>query len=290
MKVLVLGGSGMFGNGLVEHLCSEFEVAFTVRSSNPFKNIKATCFEYVDAFDLTSITRSILQFKPQIVINAIGVVKQKKEIQPTTSIYLNSEFPFHLSSLCELANCKLILLSTDCVFSGNKGNYSEEDIPDAIDVYGRSKVLGEHYDRANVLTIRTSTIGFELGNNKGLLEWFLSQSGTISGFAGAIYSGFPMYEFVNILTLLFKQHASLDGLFHISSEPISKFQMLTILKDNLKLKDLNIVPDHIFRCDRSLDSKKFRELTGYVPPSWNKMLETLADQIKNRKGRELGSF
>jgi dTDP-4-dehydrorhamnose reductase len=290
MKILIMGGSGMFGHGLVVFLAKHFEVGYTVRNTKLNSQLSAHCFGYVDGYDLNSIISTINDFKPEVVINAIGVVKQKNEISPTTLIYLNSQLPYHLVKICELANAKLILLSTDCVFSGRKGNYREEDPPDAFDLYGRSKILGEISDEKHVLTIRTSTIGLELNSNKGLLEWFLSQSGTISGFQHAIYSGFPMFEFANVLKNILNHHLSLYGLYHISSDPISKYNLLVQLKEELKLKHLIINEDTNFNCNRSLNSDKFRETTKYIPPSWKKMLEILAIQIKESKGERLGSF
>lgn len=288
MKVLVLGGSGMFGSGLVEHLSPHFDLAYTVRGGSASVLEKVTYFPYTDAYDLSSIMRSISEFKPEVVINAIGVVKQKKEILPSTSIYLNAEFPYHLAQICELSNSKLILLSTDCVFIGSKGNYSENDVPDASDVYGRSKILGEICDRKHVLTIRSSTIGFEINGQKGLLEWFLSQSGIISGYKHAIYTGFPMYEFANVLVKIINHFPMLSGLYHISSDPISKFELLNKLKEKLNYSNIDLMENIEFKCDRSLNSEKFRKLSGYFPPTWDEMLDKLTKQIIDKKGKKIG--
>lgn len=284
MKLLILGANGMFGNGLVGQLSDQFELAYTFRNYRVQENKKTKFYNHVDAFDLSTILRVINDFKPNVVINAIGVVKQKKDISVTTSIYLNSEFPYHLSHICELSNAKLILLSTDCVFNGGKGNYTELDLPDATDIYGRSKVLGEITESLNVLTIRSSTIGFELESNKGLLEWFLSQKGIVHGYKNAIYSGFPVSDFSNALALIIKKFPSLSGLYHISSDPISKFELLYTLKEMLNLDYINLNENIEFKCDRSLNSNKFKSVTGYSPPSWNEMLQKLALQIRERKG------
>lgn len=282
MKILILGGSGMFGNGLVTYLAPNFEVAFTVRSTNPSLDSMTKCYEYIDGYDLSSIIRTIYDFKPHVVINAIGVVKQKKEISISTTIYLNSQLPHELSKICELANSKLIILSTDCVFSGNKGNYFETDVPDAWDYYGRSKILGEIYDQNHVITIRSSTIGLEMKSTKGLLEWFLSQNGEIFGYKNAIYSGFTTNEFANVLKTVFENRNKLSGLYHISSNPISKLELLTRLKEKLNMDNILIKEDKDFNCNRSLNSEKFKSITGYNPPSWDEMLTNLALEIQTR--------
>ena len=229
MKILILGGEGMFGSGLVKNLSSSFELAYTVHLQKKTQNkldSKIKRYENVNAFDMHSMAKVFADFRPDIVINAIGIVKQKVTIDSEVeTIELNALFPFKLQKLCELMSCKLILLSTDCVFKGDSGNYSEESFADANDLYGKTKILGEICDRRNVLTIRTSTIGLELASNKGLIEWFLSQTGTISGYTKAIYSGFVMSEFSKILSLILLNHTNLCGLYHISSNPISKYEL-----------------------------------------------------------------
>ena len=286
MKILILGGEGMFGSGLVKNLSSSFELAYTVHLQKKTQNkldSKIKRYENVNAFDMHSMAKVFADFRPDIVINAIGIVKQKVTIDSEVeTIELNALFPFKLQKLCELMSCKLILLSTDCVFKGDSGNYSEESFADANDLYGKTKILGEICDRRNVLTIRTSTIGLELASNKGLIEWFLSQTGTISGYTKAIYSGFVMSEFSKILSLILLNHTNLCGLYHISSNPISKYELLNTLKNKINMKDINVKIDDTFICDRSLDSSKFRSLTKYVPPSWDAMLDNLAEEILKR--------
>ena len=281
MKILILGGEGMFGSGLVKNLSSSFELAYTVHLQKKTQNkldSKIKRYENVNAFDMHSMAKVFADFRPDIVINAIGIVKQKVTIDSEVeTIELNALFPFKLQK-----SCKLILLSTDCVFKGDSGNYSEESFADANDLYGKTKILGEICDRRNVLTIRTSTIGLELASNKGLIEWFLSQTGTISGYTKAIYSGFVMSEFSKILSLILLNHTNLCGLYHISSNPISKYELLNTLKNKINKKDINVKIDDTFICDRSLDSSKFRSLTKYVPPSWDAMLDNLAEEILKR--------
>ncbi|MCB1179879.1 MAG: SDR family oxidoreductase [Leptospiraceae bacterium] len=287
MKILILGGEGMIGNGLAIGLSGFFEVAITViKPKLPVnKNIKV--YENVNGLDISSIIKVINDFKPDVVINAIGIVKQKyKKGQESEIIKLNSVLPFELQAICELNNSKLILLSTDCVFTGEKGNYSENDLTDALDIYGKTKILGELTNYNNVLTVRISSIGLEINSSKGLIEWFLSQKGEIKGFDKAIYSGFTSKELSKIFKFIFENHNNLNGLYHISSNPISKYELLSKLKILINKKDITIQRDSEFFCDRSLNSEKFKKLTGYIPTSWDVMLKELSEDIlaRNQNG------
>lgn len=274
----------MIGSGLVRNLSKDIEIACTFhKNSYPIKN-SFKLYPNVNALDFFTIEKVFKDFLPDVVINAIGVVKQKLEIKAKYhTINLNAMFPHRLQSLCELVGSRLILLSTDCVFSGEKGDYREDDIPDANDIYGRTKIIGEITDSKNVLTIRSSTIGLELGGSKkGLLEWFLSQKGVIYGYDNAIYSGFTIIEFSRIISNILLNFKDLFGLIHISSVPISKFRLLNILKEKLKLKEIEIEKNTKFRCDRSLNSKKFKKISNYSPPTWEKMLEEIVLEINKR--------
>lgn len=284
MKVLVLGGEGMIGRGLVKGLSQDFEIAYTnyKKSNNIINNIKV--YEDVNGFNLNSITRVLNEFKPKIVINAIGIVKQKvQKGQDAEIIKLNSVLPYELQALCELQNSKLVLLSTDCVFSGRDGNYKESDLPDAYDLYGRTKIIGEISNYTNVLTVRISSIGLEMNTQKGLIEWFLSQSGEIYGFEKAIYSGFTTMELSRIFKLIFTKYTNLNGLYHISSSPISKFELLNKLKNIINKDDVAIKKNTTFICDRSLNSEKFKSETKYETPTWDNMLQELGEDILKRK-------
>ena len=183
--------------------------------------------------------------------------------------------------MCCQYNSRFIQISTDCVFNGEKGNYKEIDRPDADDLYGRTKLLGEVSSK-NSITIRTSIIGLELSRNLGLVEWFLSQKGLISGYANAIYSGFTTIELASIIEMLITQFTDLSGIWHVSSDSISKFDLLSKLSTKLARDDIEIKLDKKFRCDRSLDGSKFLKTTGYSPPSWDDMLDKLVAQIQQR--------
>jgi len=250
--------------------------------TNSFQNSQNLIYN-IDALNIDHLNQIITKIRPNIIINCIGIVKQKVNSgMEKDLIFLNSLFPHQLKLICELKNIKLILLSTDCVFSGQRGNYLEDDLTDANDIYGRTKILGEITDSKNVLTIRISTIGLEINSRKGLIEWFLNQKGNISGYEKAIYTGFTISELSRILFNVIVNFPYLNGLYHISSEPISKFDLLNSLKILINKNDIKINKDNIFFCDRSLNSDKFKLETGYNSPSWSDMLNELSIDILER--------
>ena len=186
---------------------------------------------------------------------------------------LNTLLPHQIALICRVANIRMIHISTDCVFSGNKGNYTEQDQSDATDLYGRTKFLGE-VRYPGCTTLRTSIIGMELKNHLGLIDWFLSQKNTIKGYRNAIYTGFTTDE----LSRIIKDYVlprDMYGLYHVSSTPISKYELLERTKYAFN-KDIVIYPEDDFKCDRSLNSTVFKELTGYIPPSWEDMISNMA--------------
>lgn len=229
----------------------------------------------VSAENPSDIDRAFAAARPDVVVNCIGIVKQDKSAKnPIASITVNSLFPHHVARRCRESGARLIHLSTDCVFTGRKGNYSENDVPDAQDLYGRSKLLGE-VDQDDCLTIRTSMIGRELTGSHGLLEWFFSQEGqSVRGFKRAIFSGFTTQALADLIARIITDHPRLTGVWHVGSEPISKFDLLTLVKQTYGLA-IEIRPDNDFVCDRSLDSTRFRAATGIEPPSWPEMIENM---------------
>lgn len=282
MRVLILGGNGMLGHKTWQVFEPNFDTYVLARKPytmyqnyNIFKSDR--WLEGVDAFHYEMIAELLKELNPNIVINCIGIVKQLPEAQdPISSISVNSLLPHRLVKLCKEIGSRLIHISTDCVFSGHTGMYKEDDIPDPIDLYGRSKLLGEVYDE-NCLTIRTSIIGRELGTHLGLVEWLLSSQGqSVKGYVNAIYSGFTTEALAQILANIITNYPYLSGLFHISSEPIRKFDLLNRLCNAYKL-DIVVEPYNDYYCDRSLDSSRFRALTGFVPPSWDEMVAGLVN-------------
>lgn len=281
-RILIFGGTGMLGHKLVQQLGGRFEVYATVRGGRE-KVAQFGIFDAdrliadVEASDPQSIERAIEDIKPDVVINAIGIIKQLPSshdvIQTLTT---NSILPHRLADYGSKHGFRLICVSTDCVFSGKTGNYREVDVSDALDLYGKSKNLGEVTD-GNCLTIRSSIIGRELGTAHSLVDWFLSnRGGRVNGFANAIYSGFPTIVFADIISDLITQFPDLRGLYHVSSDPINKFDLLNLINRHYDA-GIEIEKDENFAIDRSLDSSKFRNETGFSPLNWDEMVRRMAD-------------
>ena len=287
MRILVLGGDGMLGHQLLQSYHTHHDIRVTLR--RPLADYvnygvfnAQNSYSGIDAQNFSRVTDTVYKFKPQVIINAVGIVKQRDEAQDAIpSIEINSLFPHRLSQLCGETNARLIHLSTDCVFSGSRGMYTEDDREDATDLYGRSKLLGEVKAR-HAVTIRTSIIGLELSRKRSLIEWFLMQTGVIRGFTKAIYSGFTTREMARVIEFVLLDHPSLSGLWHVSSPAISKYDLLRKLSEKLGRDDVKIHADSSFSCDRSLDGSRFIELTGYAPPSWDNMLDEMAEDIQER--------
>lgn len=282
MRVLILGGSGMLGHKLYQTCAPRFDTYATFRAAaSEYKRFgifdESRMIGEVSAEDIDSVERAFAATKPDVVVNCIGIVKQDPSAKdPIASSAVNSLFPHRLVELCRRSGARLIHLSTDCVFSGRKGNYSENDVPDAEDLYGRTKLIGEIAD-AGCLTIRTSMIGRELKGSHGLLEWFLSQcDGRVSGFKRAIFSGFTTQALAEVIGKIIVEQSELSGIWHVAAEPISKFDLLRLVKQTYGLA-IEIDPDETFACDRSLDSSRFRAITGFQPPAWPEMIQRLHD-------------
>ncbi len=281
MSILIIGGSGMLGHKLYQRLSTEFEVFATVRtdaaSVERFGIFKShAIFPGVDVTDIGSIRRVLEVVKPDCVVNCVGVVKQNPTLaDKIRTLTINSIFPNQLAQLSAEFDFRLITISTDCVFDGKEGNYSESDEPNARDLYGLSKFLGE-VSEGRSLTIRTSIIGREIATSHSIAEWFLAhRGGTVEGYTSAIYSGFPTIELADTIANLIKGFPDLNGLFHISSDPISKFDLLTLVNKYFK-SNVSIKPSEAVIVDRSLDSTKFKTLTGFTSPDWETMIARMA--------------
>jgi dTDP-4-dehydrorhamnose reductase len=277
MRVLILGATGMLGHKLMQILSAKFEVIGTIRddprvySDHPILG-RMNLIGNIRADNIGSIRDAVDNTKPDVVINCIGIVKQLPVAQDAiTSITVNALFPHQLAKICQSCGIRLIHYSTDCVFSGSKGNYHENDVSDASDLYGRTKYLGE-ISYGNCLTLRTSLIGRELLDNHSLVEWFISQNGgTVKGFKKAIFSGLTTKAHGIILSQIISRFPEMQGLWHLSADPISKYDLLTLIKNVYQL-DVEIVPDYSVSCDRSLNSTKFRKNTAISIPGWNEMI------------------
>ena len=280
MKVLILGGSGMLGHKLWQTFRDRFDTYVTFRQQMAASLIPgifdaAHSIDGVTAQDFDSVVRAFARVRPDVVVNCIGIVKQDAAAKdPVVSISVNALFPHRLAELCGAANARLIHLSTDCVFSGQKGDYRESDSPDAADLYGRTKLLGEIGSRG-CLTLRTSMIGRELRGSQGLVEWFLSQQGkSVRGFRHAIFTGFTTPALAEVIARIIEERRELEGVWHVATEPISKLDLLMLIKKAGGL-DIQVEPDETFFCDRSLNSTLFRQATSFVPPSWSDMISQL---------------
>ncbi len=281
MRVLIIGGGGMLGHKLAQVYRNRFETWATVRTG--FRDYEkfglfdpARIIGGVDVFDFDTVIRAFAIARPDVVINAVGVIKQLPTAKdPIIALTINSLFPHRLASLCQASGCRLITLSTDCVFNGRRGMYTEEMAADAEDLYGRTKYLGEAVGQQS-LTLRTSIIGRELESAHSLVEWFLSnRGGKVKGFTKAIYTGFPTIVMAEIIADLIEHHPNLSGLYHVSSEPVNKHDLLCLMRDAYKVS-IEIEPDADFQIDRSLDSQRFREATGFAPAPWPEMIEAMA--------------
>jgi len=229
----------------------------------------------VDADNFDTVIRAFASIQPNIVINCIGLIKQlQMASDPLSAIIINSLLPHRISMICRSAGARMIHISTDCVFDGKKGNYTEHDSSNADDLYGRSKFLGEVAYPPHCLTLRTSIIGHELKGKLGLIEWFLAQKGKVNGFIYAIYSGFPTVELAHIITDYILPNKDLSGVYHVSSGPISKYDLLDLVAKRYA-KQIKIEPYDDFYQDRSLDSSVFRRITGYTPPSWPELVDKM---------------
>jgi dTDP-4-dehydrorhamnose reductase len=235
---------------------------------------KATFITGFDAENGDSLTRIFAEARPDVVINAVGLIKQLAGGNAVASaVPINTLLPHRLRSLAEISGARLVHVSTDCVFSGSKGDYLESDRCDASDVYGLSKYLGE-VGGENVVTLRTSIIGHELNSANGLVEWFLSQKQGVKGFTKAIFSGLPTIELARVVRDFVLPHPELAGLYHVSVEPIAKYELLGLIREVYN-HDIAIEPDASFVIDRSLNSDRFRSATGYIPPSWPNLVELM---------------
>jgi dTDP-4-dehydrorhamnose reductase len=261
----------MLGHVLRRECSRRMDTFATVRSA---ARGDENLVEGVRVEDPDSVARAIEATEPGVVVNCIGVVKQAVD-DPEPAIRVNALFPHRLAAACRERDARLIHVSTDCVFSGEQGGYTESDLPDPVDTYGRSKLLGEPAT-PGVLTIRTSMIGRELATSHGLLEWFLAQSGgSVRGFQRAVFSGPTTPVLSRAIADVIEHHDGLDGLWHLSAEPISKYDLLFRLRDALEL-EVEIEPDDSVVIDRSLNSSRFRSATGFEAPSWQEMVTELA--------------
>jgi dTDP-4-dehydrorhamnose reductase len=284
-QILILGASGMLGHMLVRILSPHHNVVGTTSSKYNEKSPLARMLseknwvDQVDVRNLSNVEKTIRDTKADVVINCVGVIKQKMESSNIMdAILINSLIPHQLANICNQTQSRLIHFSTDCVFDGSPGIKKVDDVPNATDLYGTTKRLGE-VNYAPALTLRTGFVGRQLSGYEGLFEWVISQRGkTIDGYQNAIYSGFTAMALSRIIRQIIEEHDQLSGLHQVAGNHINKFDLITKLNEYLDL-DLTINRNTVFMCDRSMDGTEFTKLTDIAIPSWDDMLfEFAADQ------------
>lgn len=278
MRILIVGVTGMLGNAVFRYLDSmqRFEVFGSARSASARKSFDARLggqiIDGIDVENQDAVFRLFERVKPDVVVNCVGLIKQLAEADdPLSAIPINALLPHRLSALCAVAGARFIHVSTDCVFSGEAGMYRESDVSDARDLYGRSKYLGE-VSNPHSITLRTSIIGPELnGGAHALLGWFLAQQGRTNGYTKAIFSGLPTVELARVIGEVVIPRPDLHGLYHVSAEPIAKFDLLSLIAE-VYGKQIEILPVDKPVIDRSLNSERFTAATGYVAPGWRELV------------------
>lgn len=280
-RVLVLGVTGMLGHTVMAELHANpgLEVFGSARSAASLSrafpdDLLQRVVPGVDVTDIGAVDELLDTVAPDVVVNCIGVIKQDPLVDDSvTTIALNAQFPHLLALSCGRRRIRTIHVSTDCVFSGLRGGYVESHNPDPVDLYGRTKLVGE-ISRPPALTLRTSFIGHELETTLSLVDWFLSQRGVVNGFTRAIYSGLTSNEFARVLADVVIPRDDLAGLYHVASAPISKYDLLSLIATTYEWGGL-LTPSADFVCDRSMVADRFLAATGYRAPSWPAMIEQM---------------
>ena len=282
MKLLILGASGLLGNTILKYFFekSDYQTFGTIRNTFKVKYFDKKYHKKLlilkDILDFVDLKNIINNIKPNVLINCIGLnnkIKKDDFLTIEKYILINSLFPHKLQSICSDFDIRLIHLSSDCVFSGKKGNYTEKDFPDPIDIYGKSKLMGElDYDKS--LTIRKSVIGHELFSKEGLLEWFLNKNDKVEGYKKAIFSGLTVLELARIIDIFILPKNDLNGILHIAGFPISKYDLLNIISSEYK-KSIDLIPNDFLEINRSLDSSYFNRLTGYQNQPWPLLIKSM---------------
>jgi dTDP-4-dehydrorhamnose reductase len=283
-RILVVGASGMLGHEVIRVLGPDFEVWGACRHPEALPNLGVPAERLLggfDAIDRAGAYSLVERVKPDLVINAVGITKQLADAKAAIpSIAVNSLWPHVLADASAQAGARMVHVSTDCVFSGSLGGYTESDVPDACDLYGRSKLLGEVTDRENTVTLRTSIIGWQIDGATGLMGWFAAhRHEALKGFAKAVFSGLTTRALTKVVRDVVLPDQSLSGLWHVSAEPIDKYTLLTKIAGYLEW-DVDMAPTDELVIDRSLDSSRFRERTGWTQPGWDEMLEELAREYR----------
>ncbi len=290
VKVVVIGATGMLGYSIFSNLSEStvLDVYGTVRSVEGLEKFFPSTDKLisdVDVKNFETLERSLIEAKPDVVINCIGLIKQHDiSKQYIEAIEINALLPHKIAHLCDTLEARLIHFSTDCVFDGKTGDYVESELPTATDLYGKSKCLGE-VDYGKHVTLRTSIIGHELKSSVSLIDWFLSQEGSVKGFSKAVFSGLPTVYVSKVLEDYVLPNQYLSGLYHLSVDPIDKYSLISKISD-VYSKQIEIEKFEDFVIDRSLDSTKFREETGFVPLGWDELVKLMHCDYSKRYNNE----
>ena len=281
VRVLVLGSGGMVGHKLIQVLARDMHVWGTSsRESDYISRFTGVAqdriLDHFDALSDRDLIASLNRSNPDVVINAIGLVKQHDQIvNEQLAFRTNVELPRRIAKLTASRGARFVHLSTDCVFTGRKGAYIESDDTDAIDVYGVTKAQGE-LDLGEALVIRTSYIGRELRHFYGLMEWLHRQPpGDVPGYANAIWSGLPTVVFAQIMFQILSNAPELSGTYHIATKPLSKYELLQGITEAVH-GPWHVIPVEEPHADLSLDAAKFVRDTGIDIPTWPQMFAILA--------------
>ncbi|MDN3920957.1 dTDP-4-dehydrorhamnose reductase family protein [Roseateles violae] len=280
-RMLVLGASGMLGHAVLRWFARDprYSVCGVMRDAGAKQKLQSAAprAELITGIDVgcaDQLAGVIAQGKPDVVINCVGLVKQLAAADdPLLALPINALLPHRLAGLCRLAGARMIHVSTDCVFSGAVGGYREHDPPDARDLYGLSKLMGE-VDAEHAVTLRTSIIGHELSSQRGLVAWFLGQQGSVQGYTRAIFSGLPTVELARVIEEHVLPHSGLRGIYHVSASPISKFDLLQLVAQEYG-HSVVIEPSARMVIDRSLNSERFQAATGYLAPDWAELVRRM---------------
>lgn len=289
-RVLIFGATGMLGATLFRAFSADesLETFGTIRNAEGAKRfapeLRGSLISNVSLEGETGLLAAYSVAQPDVVINCVGIIKQLASAKDhIESLAINSSLPHRLAKYSSMVGARLVHFSTDCVFSGKSGQYTEDDFPDANDLYGRTKYLGE-VDYENAITLRTSIVGHELASRNSLVDWFLSQSGEISGFKKAVFSGLPTIEVARVVRKFVIPNPELRGLYHLSVDPINKYDLLRLVAETYG-KDITILPDNELNIDRSLDSTRFKNATGFTSKPWPELIKDMHEEYR-RIGRQ----
>lgn len=282
MKILVLGAGGMIGHKMYQVLSMEYPETYACfkRGFDEYKELglfnQSYVIDDIDVYEFGKLEKMLNQLRPNVILNCVGITLRKKEIQNLEyCLEVNSLMPHRLKCWSAQNNAYLVHFSTDCVFDGAIGEYTENSPPSAKDNYGKTKYLGEVLG-PRCLTLRGSMIGRELYGKTELLEWALAQRGkTIKGYANALYSGVTTSIMAELVTRILKLPSRLEGVYQVSSEPISKLDLLRKINHVFDLK-MQIDEDCSYVSKKDLNSSKIRREIGFVCPSWDEMINQLA--------------